>query len=160
MLSVQVWLDVVRRVKLCPCGHSMIEMHHWRCAARPRAKPEWVQCQCDSKGLFTNPKAKPDWSSWSGQRQVRYDVEVLRSARLAVRRRGAALSSTNLSVWVRHRPPTPSLQLTKCGHPRRTVHVHEGRVSFDRPRPAPDPGHAHVVQQVAAHLVLRVLASS
>ena len=56
----QVWLDVVRRVKLCPCGHSMIEMHHWRCAARPRAKPEWVQCQCDSKGLFTNPKAKPE----------------------------------------------------------------------------------------------------
>lgn len=55
----QVWLDVVRRVKLCPCGHSMAEMHHWRCAARPRAKPEWVQCQCDSKGLFTNPKAKP-----------------------------------------------------------------------------------------------------
>ena len=55
----QVWLDVVRRVKLCPCGHSMIEMHHWRCAARPRAKPEWVQCQCDSKGLFSNPKAKP-----------------------------------------------------------------------------------------------------
>ena len=55
----QVWLDVVRRVKLCPCGHSMIEMHHWRCAARPRAKPEWVQCQCDSKGLFTNPNAKP-----------------------------------------------------------------------------------------------------
>ena len=33
----QVWLDVVRRVKLCACGHSMIEMHHWRCAARPRA---------------------------------------------------------------------------------------------------------------------------
>ena len=55
----QVWLDVVRRVKLCACGHSMIEMHHWRCAARPRAKPEWVQCQCDSKGLFTNPNAKP-----------------------------------------------------------------------------------------------------
>jgi hypothetical protein len=55
----QVWLDVVRRVKLCACGHSMIEMHHWRCAARPRAKPEWVQCRCDTKGLFTNPKAKP-----------------------------------------------------------------------------------------------------
>ncbi|EOD15804.1 hypothetical protein EMIHUDRAFT_445534 [Emiliania huxleyi CCMP1516] len=54
-----VWLDVVKRVKLCPCGHSMTQMHHWRCAARPRAKPSWVACQCDAKGLYTDLKAKP-----------------------------------------------------------------------------------------------------
>ena len=55
----EVWLDVLHRVKVCPCGHSMDEMHHWKCAASPRVKPEWVKCQCDSKGLYTNLKAKP-----------------------------------------------------------------------------------------------------
>ena len=54
-----IWLDVVRRLKLCKHGHSMHEMHHWRCVARPRAKPAWVDCQCGTKGLFTDTKAKP-----------------------------------------------------------------------------------------------------
>lgn len=54
-----VWLDVVRRLKVCEHGHSMHEMHHWNCAARPRAKPTWVDCQCGTKGLFTDTKAKP-----------------------------------------------------------------------------------------------------
>ncbi len=54
-----VWLDTVHRVKLCEHGSSMAQIHHWRCAARPRAKPPWVECQCDAKGLYTDPKAKP-----------------------------------------------------------------------------------------------------
>ena len=55
-----VWLDVVGRVKLCEHGVSMTQMHHWRCEARPRPKPSWLQqCQCGTKGLFTNPTAKP-----------------------------------------------------------------------------------------------------
>ena len=54
-----VWLDVIHRIKLCEHGHSMSQMHHWRCAARPRAKPSWVRCNCDTKGLYTDIKAKP-----------------------------------------------------------------------------------------------------
>ena len=46
-----VWLDAHHRVKLCEHGHSAAQIHHWQCAARPRAKPEWVTCTCaDAKG--------------------------------------------------------------------------------------------------------------
>ena len=55
-----VWLDVINRIKLCEHGVSQTAMHHWQCKARPRPKPSWLQqCQCDTKGLFTDPKAKP-----------------------------------------------------------------------------------------------------
>ena len=49
-----IWLDAHHRVKLCEHGHSAAQSHHWQCAARPRAKPEWVTCTCaDAKGLCT-----------------------------------------------------------------------------------------------------------
>ena len=31
----QVWLDALRRVKVCEHGHSAAQMRHWRCKARP-----------------------------------------------------------------------------------------------------------------------------
>ena len=47
-----IWLDALQGVKLCEHGHSAAQIHHWRCAARPRAKPDWVTCTCpDAKGL-------------------------------------------------------------------------------------------------------------
>jgi hypothetical protein len=55
--SKPVWLDAVRRVKVCEHGHSMSEIHHWRCGDRPR--PAWVACDCtDAKGLWS--KTKPE----------------------------------------------------------------------------------------------------
>ena len=55
-----VWLDALLGVKLCEHGHSAGQIHHWRCAARPRAKPEWVTCTCtDAKGLCMDARVKP-----------------------------------------------------------------------------------------------------
>lgn len=55
-----VWLDVINRVKVCEHGVSMSQMHHWRCTSSSRPKPFWLQhCQCDTKGLYTDPKARP-----------------------------------------------------------------------------------------------------
>ena len=55
-----VWLDALLGVKLCEHGHSAAQIHHWRCAARPRAKPEWVACTCtDAKGLCIDARVKP-----------------------------------------------------------------------------------------------------
>ena len=57
----EVWFDPVKRVKLCEHGYTMAQIHHWRCPARPRTRPPWVECTCqDAKGLYVDPLAKPD----------------------------------------------------------------------------------------------------
>ena len=57
----EVWFDPVKRVKLCKHGYTMAQIHHWRCPARPRTRPPWVECTCqDAKGLYVDPLAKPD----------------------------------------------------------------------------------------------------
>ena len=46
----EVWLDAMRRVKLCKHGHSMVEIHNWRSNGK---RPEWTLCDCQSaKGLW------------------------------------------------------------------------------------------------------------
>ena len=58
----QIWLGALRCVKVCEHGHSAAQMRHWRCTARPRAKPEWVVCCCtDTDGLYMSAAApKPE----------------------------------------------------------------------------------------------------
>ena len=55
-----VWLDALRCVRLCEHGHSATQIHHWRCAARPRVKPEWIACNCaNARGLCMDAKETP-----------------------------------------------------------------------------------------------------
>ena len=55
-----VWLDALRCVRLCEHGHSATQIHHWHCAARPRVKPEWIECNCThAKGLCMDAKEPP-----------------------------------------------------------------------------------------------------
>ena len=55
-----IWLDALLGVKLCEHGHSAAQISHWRCTARPRAKPEWVTCTCsNAKGLWMEYPSPP-----------------------------------------------------------------------------------------------------